>query len=116
VGGYRTILVGWVGTLRHPKKATPQHPKKATSYDFFQSLVRFVLMHKTNFGDEKKVQHKHKSHFVFVLHKHKISFGNAPLPARSNIAIKIAIICLFIAIFDIRHAIISNLRGSGSLT
>ena len=36
-------------------------------------------MHKTNFGDEKYVQHKHKSHFVFVLHKHKFNFGIAPI-------------------------------------
>jgi hypothetical protein len=38
-------------------------------------------MHKTNFGDKKYVQHKHKSHFVFVLHKHKFNFGIAPLSA-----------------------------------
>ena len=44
-----------------------------------ESRVRFMLMHKTSFGDEKYVRHKHKSHFVFVLHKHKFSFGNAPI-------------------------------------
>ncbi len=36
-------------------------------------------MHKTSFGEKKYVQHKHKSHFVFVLHKHEFSFGNAPI-------------------------------------
>jgi hypothetical protein len=44
-----------------------------------QSRARFVLTHKTNFGNEKYVQHKHKSYFVFVLHKHKLNFGNAPI-------------------------------------
>ncbi len=41
-------------------------------------LNRFVLMHKTS-GDKKYVRHKHKSHFVFVLHKHNFSFANAPI-------------------------------------
>jgi hypothetical protein len=51
---------------------------------FSESRVRFVLMHKTNFGDEKYVQHKHKSHFVFVLHKHKFNFANAPMSTSTN--------------------------------
>ena len=38
-----------------------------------------MLMHKTKFGDKKYVQHKHKSQFVFVLHKHKFYFGIAPI-------------------------------------
>ncbi len=50
-----------------------------------ESRVRFVLMHKTSFGDEKYVRHKHKSHFVFVLHKHNFSFGNAPLLALNRL-------------------------------
>ncbi len=44
-------------------------------------------MHKTSFGDKKYVRHKHKSHFVFVLHKHKFSFGNAPLELHTNQAL-----------------------------
>ena len=52
---------------------------------FSESRVRFVLIHKTNFGDEKFVQQKHKPHFVFVSHKHKINFGVAPLYGLSKI-------------------------------
>jgi hypothetical protein len=41
--------------------------------------VRFVLAHKINFGTEKMSYTNTNHKFVFVYHKHKKSFGIAPI-------------------------------------
>ncbi len=44
-----------------------------------ESRVRFVSMHKNNFGTANLCVTNTNHIFVFVTHKHKINFGNAPL-------------------------------------
>ncbi len=55
------------------------YPIYVSNISFFQSRVRFVLAHKINFGTEKMSYTNTNHKFVFVYHKHKKSFGIAPL-------------------------------------
>jgi hypothetical protein len=44
-----------------------------------QSQRTYALAHKQSFGNKKEFYHKHNHKFAFVNHKHKNSFGIAPM-------------------------------------